>query len=152
MKGSGLAAMSFGYVPGESYVLTQWFTTALEGDNLAARLTVAWAEPAVLEPAGLVTATYQVTAPGAASSAARPLGTTVTVPDAPANLTPADVASWGPGAEWVLEVTVTFAGPDVLVTPVPGDPPHVTAPAPVTDLGQIVLRLDQVRDGEGFTS
>ena len=103
--------------PGDSFTLTQQFQTVLDGDNLAARVTVRWDDPPVLDPAGQVTATYVVTTPDGVSSAPVPLGTAVTVPPAPDNLTAAEVALWA-GAPWSLTVTLAYSGTDVLVTPV----------------------------------
>ena len=104
--------------PGDSFTLTQQFQTVLDGDNLAARVTARWDDPPVLDPAGQVTATYVVTTPDGVVSAPVPLGTTVTVPPAPDNLTPEEVALWA-GAPWSLTVTLAYSGTDVLVTPDP---------------------------------
>ena len=134
--------------PGDTYTFTQEFRTRLEGDNMAARLTVDWdpADLPALAPAGKVTATYTLTTPGGTTTALSPLGTATLLPGAPDNLTPAEVAAWPVGATWRVTVTLVYAGTDVLVSPA-----QVTA-NPVTDLGGIRVTLDQVRDGEGFDS
>ena len=132
---------------GDSFTLTQDFTTELEGDNMAARVTVDWDASPALAPAGQVTASYTLTTPGGTTTAATPLGTALTIPGAPDNLTPAEIAAWPPGIPWRLTVTLSFAGGDVLVTPA-----EVATANPVTELGTIALRLDQVRDGDGFDS
>jgi|GEM_PF-2690326 len=134
--------------PGDTFTLTQDFRTVLEGDNMAARLTVDWDEAPLLAPAGRVTATYTITPPGGAPSASLALGDQLVLPPHPDNLTPAEVAAWGPAATWRLTVTLAYAGADVLVTPTE----LAAGPAPVTELGTIALRLDQVRDGDGFDS
>jgi alternate signal-mediated exported protein len=137
---------------GDTFTFAQPFTIDLDGDNLAARLDVAWATPPNLLPAGKVTATYVVTSPGTAakpqgvSTAPAPLGTPATLPQAPASFTPADVAAWA-GKPWTLTVTLAYTGTSaVMVTP------GQVANAPVTDLGTVRLDLRQVRDGSGFTS
>lgn len=132
--------------PGDSFTLTQDFTTELEGDNLAARVTVDWDTAPALAPAGQVTASYTLTTPGGTTTAAAPLGSALTLPGTPDNLTPAELAAWPPGSPWRLTVTLSFAGADVLVSPAD------VATAPVTELGTIALHLDQVRDGDGFDS
>ncbi len=131
--------------PGDTYTFTQAFRTELEGDNMAARLTVDWDQDPVLDPTGRVTASYTVTLPGGTPSADTPLGAAVTLPGAPDNLTPAEVVAWGPGATWQLTVTLVYAGADEMVEPV-----DIPTANPLTDLGTIEIALDQVRDGEGF--
>lgn len=137
---------------GDSFTLTQQFGVALDGDNLAARLDVRWATPPSLLPTGQVVATYVVTTPPTAaapqgvSTTPRPLGTSVTLPDAPASFTPADVAAWG-GKPWTLRVTLAYTGTTAVVVA-----PGQIANAPVTDLGTVALDLRQVRDGTGFRS
>ena len=135
---------------GDSFTFTQGFTIDLDGENLATRLDVTWSTAPSLLPAGKVTASYVVTSPSTVtnpqgvSTAPAPLGTAVTLPQAPASYTPADVVAWG-GRPWTLTVTLAYtAGPAVVVTP------GQVANAPVTDLGTVSLDLRQVRDGTGF--
>lgn len=129
--------------PGDVLELTQQFRTELEGTNLAARLKVDWAEPAELGDG--VTASYAITPPSGTPVPPVLFGEAVTVPEAPANLSPALLASWGTDP-WTLTVTLTFDGADVVV-----DPSGIGT-APDVDLGTVELRLTQVRDGEGFDS
>lgn len=129
--------------PGDVLQLTQQFRTALEGENLAARLEVDWTEPADLGQG--VTASYAITPPSGTPVPPVLFGEAVTVPEAPANLSPALLASWGTDP-WTLTVTLTFDGADVVV-----DPSGIGT-APDVDLGTVELRLTQVRDGEGFDS
>ena len=129
--------------PGDVLQLTQQFRTELEGTNLAARLEVDWTEPADLGQG--VTASYAITPPSGTPAPPVLFGEAVTVPEAPANLTPALLASWG-DEPWTLTVTLTFDGADGVV-----DPSGIGT-APDVDLGTVELRLTQVRDGEGFDS
>lgn len=127
--------------PGDVLQLTQQFRTELEGTNLAARLQVDWAEPA--EVGDGVTASFSVTPPHGAPGATVAFGQALVVPEAPAQLTPELLASWGTDP-WTLTVTLSFDGTDVLVEP------SDIGTVPDVDLGTIELRLSQVRDGEGF--
>lgn len=133
--------------PGDSFTLTQQFSTELEGDNVAARLTVDWDVPPALAPVGRAVASYTVTDPGGTTTASALLGDDVTLPGGTANFTPQQIEGWGPGATWTLTVTLAYAGADVLLSP-----DQITTAAPVTELGTIALTLDQVRDGDGFDS
>jgi len=127
--------------PGDTITITQPFTTVLDGDNLAARLTVGWANGSVpVTVGGRVSATYRVTMPDGTTSAATPLGTAVTMPGAPDNLVPAEAAG-----TWTLVVTVVSSGTDLVVAP------SGIGTAPNFQTGDIVIELNQVRDGTGFT-
>lgn len=126
--------------PGDVLTLTQQFRTSLVGNNLAARLTVDWADPASLDG---VEASYVITPPHGAAQNAETFGTALTFPEAPANLTPDLLASWG-SDPWTLTVTLRYTGSDVVVAP-----SEISAPR-FTDLGTVSLSLDQVRDGDGF--
>jgi len=122
--------------PGDTLTVRQQFTTELTGDNMLGRLTVAWAQPPAL-PAGAA-ATYAVR-DGADDVVVSdvPLGTSATLPDL-------DTDDDGRTDTFTLEVTLGFAdtadrfGPD--------------AAPQVADLGAVVLRLEQARTGEGFSS
>ena len=118
--------------------------TVLDGDNLAARLTVRWDTAPALLPTGQVTATYRVTRPDGVVSAATPVGTTLTLPGSGGNLTPAQTAAWG-STPWTLTVSLAYTGADVMV------PPASVGSGPVTSLGTVTVSLDQVRTGTGFT-
>ena len=128
--------------PGDSFRVRQQFRTVLTGDNLVARLTVRWATPPSLEPAGGVVATYVVTRPDGVQTAATPVGTAVTVPAAGEVLTPAQVAAWG-ATPWTVTVTLRYTG-----TSAPVVAPSAVATAPVTSLGTVVVELEQVRVAE----
>jgi len=122
--------------PGDTLAAHQRFTTDLTGDNMLGRLSVAWEQAPVL-PAG-ATATYTVRdGAGDALVADVPLGTAATLPTL-------DADDDGRADDFTLEVTLGFPGAADRFGP--------GAPAQVTDLGAIVLDLDQVRTGEGFTS
>ncbi|GEL96284.1 hypothetical protein [Cellulomonas composti] len=129
---------------GDRFTVAQQFRTTLDGDNLAARLTVGWDSAPALLPTGQVAATYIVTRPDGVASAATAVGTAITLPGGSANLTTAQVASWG-STPWTLTVTLTYSGADVMVTPT------TISSAPITSLGTVRISLDQVRDGTGFT-
>ncbi|MBO0899661.1 hypothetical protein J1G43_06760 [Cellulomonas sp. zg-ZUI22] len=135
--------------PGDTLVLTQGFRPRLEGDNLAARMTVTWAE-GFTAPAG-VTATYVVVDPEGTATAPTALGTAVVVPSAPDNLTPAQVDAWD-DASWQVVVTAHVAGDVPLLVPGASGTVPAISQAPMAALGGIRIELAQVRDGEGFTS
>lgn len=127
---------------GDTLTLTQQFRTDLVGDDLAARVTVSWSNgnpPSLLD--GRITATYRVTMPDGTTTAETTLGTAVVVPSGSANLTPANASG-----TWTLVVTLTCSGSDVVV------PASGVATAPTFSTGDIVIELDQVRDGNGFPS
>ena len=126
--------------PGDALTLTQQFRTDLVGDNLAARLKVSWsngAPPSLL--GGRVTATYHVMMPSGATTTETPLGTALVVPSGSANLTPANASG-----TWTLVVTLSCSGSDVVV------PASGVSTAPTFSTGDVVIELDQVRDGDGF--
>jgi alternate signal-mediated exported protein len=130
--------------PGDTLTITQPFHITLEGDNLAARLTVRWDSAPALT-SGLMTASYVVNPPagsGLTASASTALGTAVTLPGSPANLTPTTTNLTG---TWTLVVTLTWTGTDVVV------PASGVASAPTLSTGDIVIELNQVRDGNGFS-
>ena len=133
--------------PGDTLVVTQEFRARLEGDNVAARVTVSWSEEPVV-PDG-VTATYVVTTPDGRTGAVTPLGSPVVVPSAPDHLTPDVLAGWGDGP-WRLVVTVSLSGDVVVRAPGGSGAAGPGGDAAVT-LGSVELELDQVRAGEGFT-
>lgn len=124
-------------VPGDSFTVTQRFRTALEGDNLRARLTVSWLAGTSV-PAG-VTGTYVVTPPTGSPSAVTPLGTPVTLPGGTGTL------PTGTG-EWTVVATLVWSGSDRVVQP--SDLPSQPATAAS---GTMQIDLRQVREGEGFT-
>jgi len=130
--------------PGDTFTLRQRFRTVLTGDNLAARVTVRWANPPGLLPTGRVTATYVVTTPDGTSSAPQPVGSPVTVPGGTDNITPAEVAAWGT-TPWSVTVTLAYTGTSSVVVA-----PTTVGSVPVTSLGTVVVELAQVRRGDGF--
>jgi len=130
--------------PGDSFTLRQQFRTVLEGENVAARVTVRWDAPPDLAPADGVTATYVVTMPDGTASAPAAVGVPVTVPGGTDNVTAAEAAAWGT-APWSVTVTLRYPGTAALVVA-----PTAVASAPVTGLGTVVVELAQVRDGDGF--
>ena len=144
MRADGMTAAHLA-TPGDVLTLTQQFRTSLEGNNLAARLNVDWTDPAALGAPGAVTTTYVITPPNGIAGTSRPLGTPSTFPEAPANITPETLASWG-AAPWTLTVRLEYTGNDIIVAP-----SEITAPR-FTELGTIQLELAQVRDGDGFSS
>ncbi|WP_152187677.1 hypothetical protein [Georgenia satyanarayanai] len=117
--------------PGDSLLMSQRLTTALEGDNMLGRLSVGWErEPAL--PDG-VTATYSVLdAAGDHLVIGAPLGEERLV-------------TLDGGGALTLEVAVALGE---------GTSDRVGADAApqLADLGTVVVDLDQVRTGEGFTS
>ena len=143
MQADGITAAHLA-TPGDSFTVAQQFRTVLDGDNLAARLTVRWDTAPALLPTGQVTATYRVTRPDGVVSAATPVGTTLTLPGSGGNLTPAQTAAWG-STPWTLTVSLAYTGADVMV------PPASVGSGPVTSLGTVTVSLDQVRTGTGFT-
>lgn len=133
---SGTAPESFAAfvaMSGDSFTVSQEFTTTLEGDNLLGRLTVGWAAPPDL-PAG-VSATYRVLGAGNQVQAAARLGEPVEVRDLPV----------GTGT-WTVEVDLDLAEdrPDRYTTFSGADPVELS------DLGDIVVSVEQVRTGTGF--
>jgi len=130
--------------PGDSFTLRQQFRVVLEGDNMAARVTVRWTAPPALQAGGGVTATYVIRMPDGTTSAPTPIGRSVTVPGGADNLTPAEVAAWGSNA-WTAVVTFTFTGTSSVVVA----PTAVPTP-PVASIGAVVIEVAQVRQGDGF--
>ncbi|MBD8061598.1 alternate-type signal peptide domain-containing protein [Oceanitalea stevensii] len=118
--------------PGDSLLMSQQLSTELEGDNLRGRLTVGWErEPAL--PDG-VTATYAVL-----DEAGDPLVSGV--PLGEERLVTLD----DDGRVLTVEVALTLGRGT-------GDRVGADAAAQLTDLGTVVVDLEQVRTGEGFTS
>ncbi|PFG40444.1 alternate signal-mediated exported protein [Georgenia soli] len=118
---------------GDTFTVSQGFTTTLEGDNMLGVLSVSWGTQPQL-PAG-VSASYRVLDAADAEVASARLGQRVEVRDLPV------------GEEsWTVEVDLTFAEdkPDRYTTF------SGTDPVEITDLGTIVVDLDQVRTGTGF--
>lgn len=118
--------------PGDSLLMSQRLTTDLEGDNMRGRLTVGWERQPAL-PGG-VTATYTVLdAAGDALVAGALLGEQRLV------------ALDDDGRDLTVEVAITLGE---------GTSDRVGADAApqLTDLGSVVVDLEQVRTGEGFTS
>ncbi len=118
--------------PGDSLLVSQRLTTELEGDNVRGRLTVGWErEPAL--PEG-VTATYSVLdAAGGQLVAGVPLGEERLV------------ALDDDGRVLTVEVALTLGE-------AARDRVGSGAPSQLADLGTVVVDLEQVRTGEGFTS
>lgn len=117
--------------PGDTLLMTQRLATALEGDNLRARLSVGWERKSVI-PAG-VTATYTVRdAAGDPLVAGIPVGEERKV-------------DLDEGRALTVEVALSLGD---------GTTDRVGADAPVqlTDLGALVVDLEQVRTGEGVPS
>ncbi|MFS0703088.1 hypothetical protein AB6N23_01065 [Cellulomonas sp. 179-A 9B4 NHS] len=125
--------------PGDGFVMSQQFRALLDGDNIRARMTVTWETPPSF-PTG-VSGTYRVTSSTGASSGETPLGTALTLPGTPANIS-------APSSTWTLTVTLTWGGQDVVVQ----GAPTATTPTTYADLGRFHVDLRQVRDGDGFRS
>lgn len=121
--------------PGDTFEISQDFTTALQGDNMLAQLTVNWADPADL-PDG-VGATYIVFDAGSV-----PIGGPHDVgTPAPMEAVAADNA--GRFDTYTLRINLEFAaGGDDRFGP--------ESDVALADLGNIVLDLEQARTGEGF--
>jgi len=134
--------------PGDTLTLTQRFVPRLDGDNLAARLTVAW-DDGYPGPGQDVTATYRVQAPRAAATAPVPVGTAVVLPAPPDSLTPAGTQDL---EAWTLVVTLEVGGTLPVVAPGHTGTVPAVEDAAAVPLGGIRIELAQVRDGEGFTS
>lgn len=118
---------------GDSFIVSQGFTTTLGGDNMLGLLRVGWGSPPHL-PDG-VSATYRVLDGDDDEVATAPLGHPVEVRDLPAG-----------DDRWTVEVSLDLAhGRPDRYTTFSG-----TDPAEITDLGTIVVDLDQVRTGTGF--
>lgn len=116
--------------PGDTFRISQKFSSKLEGENMLGKISTRWSAPASL-PAG-VTASYVLKAPGYAPTAPAALGTSVNVPNLPVGTT-----------EWTIEVTLVLAKEKA---------DRFADPAELAKLGTIVVDLDQVRTGTGFTS
>lgn len=116
--------------PGDTFKVTRSFATTLEGENMLGKISTRWSSPQAL-PAG-VTATYKLTSPGKPSTAPVPLGTPTSVTNLPVG-----------NATWTVEVSLSFAATKA---------DRFTDPAVLAKLGTIVVDLDQVRAGTGFTS
>jgi alternate signal-mediated exported protein len=123
-----LVAMS-----GDSFTVSQGFTTTLEGDNMLGLLSVGWGSQPQL-PDG-VSATYRVLDSDDDEVASAPLGQRVEVRDLPVG-----------SDSWTVEVSLDLADekPDRYTTFSGADPVEITR------LGTIVVDLDQVRTGTGF--
>lgn len=126
--GTAIDPATFLATPGDTFRITQAFTSVLEGENMLGKIAVGWDQPQAL-PAG-VSATYVLKAPGT-STAPRPLGTAVSVADLPAGT-----------ATWTVQIDLAFAASKT---------DRFTNPAELAKLGNIVVDLDEVRTGEGFT-
>ncbi|PYF99683.1 alternate signal-mediated exported protein, RER_14450 family [Georgenia satyanarayanai] len=118
--------------PGDSLLASQRLTTELEGDNMRGRLTVGWEREPVL-PEG-VRATYSVR-----DAAGDPL-----VSDVPLGEDRL-VALDDDGRVLTVEVAITLGEGTK-------DRVGADAAAQLTDLGTVVVDLEQVRSGEGFAS
>ncbi|WP_043500078.1 hypothetical protein [Georgenia sp. SUBG003] len=118
---------------GDSFTVSQRFTTTLEGENMLGLLSVGWGSQPRL-PDG-VTATYRVLDSDDDEVASAALGQPVEVADLPVGRD-----------SWTVEVSLDLddAKPDRYTTF------SGTDPAELTDLGTIVVDLDQVRTGTGF--
>ncbi|HLS13018.1 MAG TPA: alternate-type signal peptide domain-containing protein [Beutenbergiaceae bacterium] len=123
--------------PGDTFQITQDFTTTLQGDNMLAATTVAWADPAAL-PAQ-VSATYRVL-----DSAGTQVTEVTAVGDAAA-LAAIGTDNQGRQDHYTLQIELEFAveaadrfGPE--------------AEAILADLGEITIDLEQTRTGEGYQS
>lgn len=118
--------------PGDTFKITQEFTTTLEGENMLGKISTSWSSPQDQDlPAG-VSATYKLTSPGKPSTAPVALGTSTSVTNLPVG-----------NAVWTVEVSLTFAATKA---------DRFTDPVELAKLGTIVVDLDQVRTGTGFTS
>ncbi len=123
--------------PGDTVTMSQQLTTELRGDNMLGALTVDWDEAPQL--AAGTTATYSVRdASGRTVLHDVPLGDTATIEGL-------DTDDAGRTDVLTLEVAIEF-------TSAMDDRVGPDAAAQVTDLGTIVVDLDQVRTGEGFSS
>ena len=115
--------------PGDTFRVTQSFTSTLEGENMLGKIAVRWAQPQPL-PAG-VTATYTLKAPALpAGSSPKALGQPVSIPELPVGT-----------ASWTVEVNLAFDGTKA---------DRFSDPTELAKLGNIVVDLDQVRTGKGF--
>lgn len=121
--------------PGDTFTVTQEFATALQGDNMAAMLSVSWADDGEAALHESVTATYVVLGDDGEIAAAD-------VGQA-AQITRMATGNDGRSDTFTLQIKLAFAddgsdrfGPDA-------DPV-------IADLGDIVIDLEQVRTGEGF--
>lgn len=131
--------------PGDSFRITQDVESTLRGDNMLGRVRVSWQGDAAL-PAG-VTATYTVLS-GTTELELRDAGGSVVTDPALGTLVvlPALDAD-DEGRTDTLTVRVDLAFTDETAHRVGAGSAQVLA-----DLGTIVIDLDQVRTGEGFTS
>lgn len=116
--------------PGDTFLISQKFSSLLEGENMLGKISTRWSAPQNL-PTG-VSASYILKAPGHPATVPAALGTSVNVPNLPVGTT-----------EWTVEVTLSLA---------PGKADRFSDPAELAKLGTIVVDLDQVRTGTGFTS
>ncbi|QXQ10596.1 hypothetical protein [Paeniglutamicibacter sp. Y32M11] len=128
--GQQIDPATFLAVPGDSFKITQAFSTVLEGENMLGKIGVRWTTPQAL-PSG-VTATYKLIGPGNIATVAKPLGSVVAVSDLPVG-----------AATWTVEVSLSFAASKA---------DRFNDPADLSNLGTIVVDLDQIRTGTGFTS
>lgn len=129
--GKTIIPATFLATPGDTFSIKQSFTSTLEGDSMLGKIAVSWDAAAAKDlPAG-VTATYVLKTSGT-SSASVPLGTKVLIPDLPVGT-----------STWTVEVNLA-------VDPLKVD--RFTDPTELAKLGTIVVDLDQVRTGKGFTS
>lgn len=122
--------------PGDTFEISQDFSTDLQGDNMLAGLKVSWGDPAEL-PDG-VQASYVVVNPRGDDSGPADLGTAVEL-----DAVPSDNAGHSDGYTLVIDLEFTENVADRF---------SADADAVLANLGQIVLDLEQTRTGEGFNS
>lgn len=121
--------------PGDTFQITQDFTTTLQGDNMLAATTVAWADQAAL-PAE-VSATYRVL-DGAGTEV-----TEVTAVGNAATLDAIGTDDQGRQDHYTLQIELEFAIDSA-------DRFGAEAEVVLADLGDITLDLEQTRTGEGY--
>ncbi len=129
-------AAEFRARPGDTLAAQQRFTTELSGATMRGLLGVTWEQPPALPPGAVATYTVRDAA-DTAVVADVPLGTAATLPAL-------DTDSGGRSDDFTLEVTIGL--PDTVDRFGPDAAPQVA------DLGAVVLRLEQARTGQGFSS
>lgn len=132
-----LDPMQFLVRPGDSVRITQNFTTTLQGENMLAVLGINWAD----DGADLhddVTATYVVLDNDGGESGTALVGQPVELPAIAAD-------NDGRTDQFTLQIDLTFADTE-------GSDRFGSEDTPVVaDLGTVVIGLEQVREGEGYT-
>lgn len=133
----GIDPESFRAMPGDTVELRQDVVTTLSGDNIAGELSVHWSSPEEL-PDG-VSATYQLHDGDGAAMTPAPVavGDSWVMPELPAG-----ESSWSVTVRFVLDPDPAYAEGDAVAG----------APAPLADLGEMVIDLRQVRSGDGSAS